>query len=212
MTVAQDLPGYETGRSVAPRNIFHGPSKHTIEQGILIDGDNSIDGGHTGYTYILRPGSLMALITASKKWVPCKRTAVTRDTETSSADDSTTVLNVTNAAFFAVGDSISVGSFTGLTITAISYTSNTITVDDAINADDGDAVVTTDGSQTCRGILLDEVKLRNAENTAAADKNGHLLIAGGLVDADQLLGDSTAIRADSSAQLSHIVFGDNHGR
>lgn len=199
------LPGFEVGRSVEPREVVL-TDAGSIRVPIVVDGDISIDGANTGFTYEIRAGWLMGR-TASGRWCPCKRT---RTNGASGGSSSTATVH--NAAAFRVGDAIDIGATTNRNITAVNYAANTITFDgSAVSWSDGAAVAARDGSQTCRGVLLDFVRLRNADNTQSAHKSAGLLIQGA-VKVERLLGDVTAIRADSNAKLAGIRFSDDHGQ
>lgn len=100
---ASRLPGYSSRGSWTPRQIkwLPGQEVHCPET-VLIDGTNSIDGGNTGYTDELRPGWLLAMITATKKFVPVKRTAA------NGAGAAATALIVDNAAAFKTSETITI--------------------------------------------------------------------------------------------------------
>lgn len=186
-------PGYETGRSMTTREIAYGASPLEIKPGgITLNGTIGIDGGNTGYTNEIRSGWALGRITATGLYVPCKRTQVNATGATGTA------FVVDNAAAFIVGDAIDVGADTNLTITAINYGTNTITVGSSFTWADNEAVVARDGSQTCRGFLYEFRKLRNDSNDAAANKEGNMVVGGELNQA-QLLGDIAAILADATS-------------
>ena len=76
------LGGTRAGRTITPRNIlkrtgddFYLPGPLVLDAGSATY-KRSVDGKNTSYTNELRAGCIMAQITASKKWVPCKRTTV----------------------------------------------------------------------------------------------------------------------------------------
>lgn len=205
------LPGVETGFTAAPREILLSTSG-VITIPIVVDGDKSVDGHSPSETYDVRPGWLMGRVTAIGRWTPCKRTralASSSGGESSSGGDFT-VVPVDDASAFRIGDVVSVGADANLTITDIDYDQDQITVDEPIAFAADEVVAAQDGSQTCRGILLDFVRLRNEDNTAGVHKSATLLVAG-LVDVDKLLGDAPTIRLDTSAKLSGIRFSDEHG-
>jgi hypothetical protein len=203
-------PGIQDLESQTPRDIY-ASRVGAVEIGVIVDGTNGADGGATN-TYDWRAGIFMAIVTSTSEWLPCKRTTVAGDTESSSAVDNETVINVDSALAFIVGDTITAGVHTSLVITAVDYTNNEITVDNNVNLVDGDDVFATTpaGSQTARGILAAGVRARNAKNTAAADVQALVSIAG-VIDTDMLLHDATAIRADTAAKLGGFQFDDDHG-
>lgn len=193
------IPKYESLRTYTPREFFYSLEKQKIKPGgILLDGTNGIDGGNTGYTYDLRAGWLMGQITASGKYVPLKRTRVKTGTT-----GTVTALTVDNAAAFIAGDVITVGADTGLTVSAVDYTTNTLTISSTAVVD-GEAVFAEDGSKTCRGILFEFARLRNYDNSAAADKIA-MLLTGGVINTAGLLGDWAALLAST---LSNHFLGD----
>ncbi|QDU60006.1 hypothetical protein Pan216_08430 [Planctomycetes bacterium Pan216] len=204
----RSLPGYETIHTLESPDILL--SHLGAVRVPIIVGKESRDGGLVGYEHEIRAGWLMGQVTASKLWSPCKRTTLAAD-ESSSSGEGTSLLTVVTAAPFVVGDVITVGSQTGLSVTAVDYDANSLTVDEAIDVEENDAVFAEDGSATCRGILLDSVSLRNDDNTVDVHKSSGLLIQG-VVRTSLLLGDLDAIRADSSAKLSGVRFSDEHGQ
>jgi hypothetical protein len=187
------LPGYETGRTITPREIAFGSDNLEIfPGGVVINGTIGIDGANTNFTNEIRAGWALGRITSTGKYVPCKRSQV------NGTSGSVTSIVVDNAAAFAVGDTITVGADTGKVITAINYGTNTITWSGAITVADNEEVFAEDGSGTCRGFLYEFVKLRNADNTAAQDKTGDVVVGGSLNQA-WLLGDIAAILAHAAS-------------
>jgi hypothetical protein len=198
------LPGYEAGFSSNPREVLYSQDA-AITLPILLDGTLSVDGKSPTQTYDLRAGWLVGRVTATGRWTPCKRTQVNQ------AGATGTAFVVDNAAAFRVGDVISVGNDINKTISAVDYTTNTITVGgSAFTFADNEAVAAEDGSQTCRGILLDFVRLRNGDNSASAHRPATLLVSG-LVRTSLVLGDLTAVRVDTAARLAGVRFSDEHG-
>lgn len=224
-------PGQRTGITNTPRNVFIGP--YSVLPGpITIDATYAIDGANTGRTDELRSGCLMARIN-SGLWVPLKLTRVAGGFSGSGSGNSGVSLNVDDARFFKVSDPITVkrgkagpgenqetgsGSDLNTTISAIDYTNNMITLADAAgNPSVGDYVFGRNalaGSGTCRGILLNTIRLLSNEpyNTTEYDTVGQIVYAG-LVDASQLLGDLAAVRADTLAHaIKGILFDDDQGK
>lgn len=159
---------------------------------IQIDATYAYDGSNTGYERTLRPGTLMARITATKLWVPCKRTQT-------NAGATSAAVTVDNAAFFKAGDKISVGADTNLTVSSVNYGTNTITLSGSITYADNEAVIGSEtvlaGSEICRGVLDEEVDLYDERTRDYVDKaSGRLLVEGQVVKT-QLLGDYDAITA-----------------
>lgn len=190
------VPGYESLRSFSPREFLYSTEKIKIKPGgILIDGTYGRDGGYNPI-YDIRAGWLMGRITSTGNYVPLKRTRV-------NGSATSTSLVVDNSYPFAAGDVISVGSDTGLTVSAVDYTTHTLTITSTTFLDN-EAVVAEDGSQTCRGILYEFVRLRNYLNTAAGDKISALL-TGGVINSAGLLGDWDSLLASG---LSNHYLGD----
>lgn len=207
--MGNQLPGWTSGLTVSDRKIMWAPTGKEIVTDVVLDGTYGIDGSNTGYTYDLRAGCLLAMSTVLKKYVPVKRTRTKTfaSSGTSSQAGDRSVVPVDNAAFFRVGDTISVVAPSGtvqssLTITAINYTTNQITVDEPIIFAADSAVYASGtnlaGMEIVRGILLDFVRLRTVDNTAAADVTARMLVNGG-VNYAMLLGDYAACRAWDTA-------------
>lgn len=200
-----EMPGQRTiDAGTTPREILlSGEGVITIPGPNLIDSTYAIDGSNTGRTDELRAGCLMGQITTTKQWVPMKRTTVA---ETGTV----TALVVTNAAFFKVGDVISVGADTAITITAIDYTTNTLTIaSTAVVA--GEAVIATTpaGAETARGILKESVRMLTGVPYDTTNRDvAACIITSGYVDDNMVLGDLAAARADTAARLSGFLWGD----
>lgn len=202
--MSSHLPGYEAGRTLSPREVLLS-AEGAIVVPIALDGVNGTDGANANVPFEIRAGWLLGQISASGLWVPCKRT------RTTGAGGTGTAITVINAAAFKVGEAIDVGNDTNQTIAAVNYGTNTITLAGSITWAASEAVVARDGTQTCRGILLDFVRLRNDDNSAPANKSASMLIQGA-VKASMVLGDLAAVRADTAAKLAGIRFSDEHGQ
>lgn len=202
-TDAGKLPGYETGRSVTPREIHHQEDFKLKPQGIALSGDAAIDGSNTGYTNEIRVGWVLGRISTGDyagMYVPCKRTRArvnaSGSSGTSSAAGDFSIVVVDNAAAFKVGDVITVGGDTDLTILNVNYVTNEIKVDEPITVTADEVVIAQDGSQTPVGILHNFRKLRNDENDAAANKSADMEIEGDYIKS-MLLGDVDSMIAAS---------------
>ena len=181
------LPGLTQGVTFTDRDpMLTRTGMVELPGGIVLDGTNGNDFANT-YTYDIRAGWPLGKITSSGLYVPCKRTTTT------AAGSASTSLAVTNAAAFKAGDSIVVGPNAAQAIVSIS--GNTITLTSAISWGKGDVVRANDGSETCRGYLLNFARLRNHDNSAAANIPAQLAI-GGWLNASYLLGDTDAIWSD----------------
>ncbi len=197
------LPGFGASQTSVPREVLYS-SEGAITGPIVLDGSVGIDGRSPTQTYDLRAGWLLGRVTATGRFVPCKRTTV------NNANGTGTSFVVTNSSAFRAGDVITVGSSSNLTISSVNYTSNSITVASSFTWTNGASVFAQDGSATCRGVLLDFARLRTPDNSASASKGASLLVQG-LVRTDIILGDLTAIRGDTAARLGGIRFSDEHG-
>jgi hypothetical protein len=133
------LGGTRVGRTVTPRNILmrSGDELH-LPGPLVLDGGTatyrrSVDGKNTNYTNELRRGWIMAQVTASKKWVPCKRTAVAAGGSGSGSGAGSATVAVVNSAAFIVGEICTIpvtgGQTTPITrtISSIDYTNDLIT-------------------------------------------------------------------------------------
>lgn len=201
--MSQNLPGFEKGRTQTPREVLLS-HEGMIQAPIVVDGLKGID-GRNAVSDEIRAGWLLGQVTSSRRWVPCKRT------QAANSGAASTTLVVDNSSAFRAAELIVVGVNPAQPIVSIDYTTDTITLTSAISWSISDVVRATDGSQTCRGILLDFVKLRNTENDAPAHQSAGLLIQGA-VQTPMILGDLLAIRADTGAKLGGIRFSDEHGQ
>lgn len=204
MAVNPATPGQRSGATVNPRDVLL--NDFSVATRGTIDSANAYDGGNTGFETEMRAGLPLAQITASKKWVPVKRTTA------NGAGSAATALIVTDARSFKVGETLRVGSNAGCTISAINYSSNTITLSATKSWASGDAVYCDSlaGSETTRAILNEHIVLRD-EDGVVRDKLFSKGIYFGVIDNSQILGDLAAIRADTGARLSGILWGDYQG-
>lgn len=229
------LGGTRAGRTITPRNIlkrtgddFYLPGPNVLDAGTSTY-RRSVDGKNTGYTNELRAGCIMAQITASKKWVPCKRTTVEAGGSGSGSGAGSTVIPVVDSRFFVVGETLTIpvtgGQTTPITrvISSIDYDNDLITVAGAAFQVNTGAVIYTstlsDGSTSAAGceipraILSQTVWTTNLEDPidAAAgtlyDKPIQLLYRG-YVNVDYILGDYAAARDATTNYLTGILWDD----
>jgi hypothetical protein len=203
MAINSSPPGQRSGLSVNPRDVL----LSTLVLYVMgqIDSANAYDGGNTGFETEIRPGMILARITSSKKWVPVKRTTATSGV-------TGTALVVADARAFKVGETLMVGANAGCVISAINYSTNTITLSASKTWTNG-AVVYCDslaGSETARAVLNEHIVLRDEDGTVR-DKNFSKAIYFGTIDNSQVLGDLAAIRADTGAFLGAIMWADRVG-
>jgi hypothetical protein len=173
----------------------------------VIDSELAYDGANVGYETEIRPGWIMAQVTASKKWVPCKRT------QAAGAGSTTASLVVDNAAAFKAGENLQIGSTTG-TIDSIDYSTNTITLTATKSWSDNDVVYSTSnaGAEIGRAVMpgVDAVDLYDPETRAVRDMQFEPLLKG-VLNVDMLLGDAAAIRAATN-KLGGFNFSDDLGQ
>lgn len=193
--------GFREARTVTHRDVLASP-EHVLYHHGMIDASEAYDGKNTGYEKELRPGTPLGQITASKQWVPCRRSAA------NGAGSSATALIVDDARTFKAGDDIAIGATSG-TISSVNYGTETITLTAAKTWSDGDAVYVNDGSQTARCILNQHINLYTPDRVLV-DRSFGNGIYHGLVKSAEILGDLTAIRAATNS-LSHIIWDDQQG-
>jgi hypothetical protein len=201
------LPGQIAGETYTPRRIVLSDHGLIYAPGGVIDANNAYDGSNTGYEFQIRVGTPMARITATKLWVPCKRTT------TNGAGSSSTTLVVHDARAFKAGDSIIIGSNSAVSISAINYATNTLTLASAETWSDTNAVHANDGSETCRGFLDEWVNLKDVHfDGQLRNKPFGKLVVEGYLDYAMVLGDLNAIRADTGAFIAGIRWNDQQGQ
>ena len=230
------LGGTRTGRTVTPRNVLMSsdlaaylPGPCVLDAGTATY-PRSNDGGNTSYEYELRAGWVMAQVTASKKWVPCKLTTIAAGGSGSGSGAGSAVIPVVDASAFYAGETISIQPRqTGVTmaritrtISSIDYANNLITVSgNAIQYGTGDEIyatafadgTTAAGAEIPRAVLAETVwtkDLDDAINAAAGtlyDKPIQLLRAG-YINADYALGDYAACRATTTNYLAGFQWSD----
>lgn len=189
------LPGYQAGQTITPRE-FLLTVEGTIELpgGVTLSGAASYDGGNTNYEKQIRAGCFLGKITSGGLYRPCPRTQVNATGATG------TSFVVDNAAFFKVGDVITVGSDTGLTISAINYSTNTITTSSFTYADN-EVVFCEDGSGTPVAVLASGVNLKLPDGSANVDKVARAFTECQVIQ-ESMLGDVAAIVALLTAASS----------
>lgn len=228
--------GTRSGRTITPRNIlmssdgaFYLPGPNILDAGTATY-PRSNDGGNTNYTYELRAGWVMAQVTATKKWVPCKLTTIVSGGSGSGSGSGSTTIPVQNAAAFYAGETISIQPRqTGVTmaritrvISSVDYTNNLIVVaGNAIQYGTGDEVyatafadgTTAAGAEIPRAILAETVWTKDLDdsiNAAAGtlyDKPVQLLREG-YINSDYALGDYSACRSTTTNYLAGFQWSD----
>ncbi|MCY2966292.1 MAG: hypothetical protein NT069_22110 [Planctomycetota bacterium] len=204
MAISKPIPGQRSGVSITPRDVLM--SSQVIYGRGTIDAANAYDGANTGKETEIRAGTIMARITASNLWVPCKRTQVNMTGAT------TTSVVVDDARAFKVGEVVTIGANTSITISAINYATNTLTVS-SITVVDNTAVFCTSlaGSDIARGVLNEFVMLKEEDGVARNQQFGNLILFG-MVNAGQILNSMAEIRAASGMFLNGIIWSDQVGQ
>ena len=201
------LPGRTVGRTVTGRTVLR-DTVRARHEAMIIDGTYSYDGANTSYPYELQARCQMAVITASGKYCPLKRTVLAADASTSDTE-----VVVDDARFFKAGDPIKVSDADADVVSSIDYDTNTITLVTGLSGDvsTDEVVIATGalaGAETAVGILDEFVDLEDAQTQVVGDRqSGKLIVQGFVLDA-MVLGDLAAARADTSNQLSLIHFQD----
>lgn len=196
------LPGVQVGFRAEPREVLLSNSG-VITIAIVVDADRSVDGRSPTEPFDLRPGWLLGRVAAAGRWTPCKRTRA-------AASGTAAVVPVDDASAFRPGDVVSVGADSDLVVVEVDYEQNELTVESSFTFASGEPVAAQDGSQTCRGILLDFVRLRDERLCTPTHKGAAALISG-FVNRATVLGDLAAVRLDSEAKLGGVRFSDEHG-
>ena len=122
-----------------------------------------------------------------------------------------TALVVDDARAFKVGDTITVGGDTGLAISAINYSTNTLTIPSTAVADND--VVFCDslaGSEIARGVLNEFVPLKDEDGVARDKLAAHIVIAG-YANPNNVLGDLASVLAATN-KLGFIQWADDAGQ
>ena len=108
--------------TVRPVNILVDEVGVVFDRGEL-DSTVSYDGANVGNEYQIIEGAPLSLLTATKRLVPTKRSAVTATGGATSA-----VVPVLNAQYFKAGDVVTVGTNVNQTIASVNYANNQITL------------------------------------------------------------------------------------
>lgn len=229
------LGGTRVGRTVTPRNILmrSGDELH-LPGPLVLDGGTatyrrSVDGKNTNYTNELRRGWIMAQVTASKKWVPCKRTAVAAGGSGSGSGAGSATVAVVNSAAFIVGEICTIpvtgGQTTPITrtISSIDYTNDLITFSGAdFQVNTGaeiyvstfsDGTTSAAGCEIPRAILDQDVwtnDLQDPVNAAAGTLYDKpiVLLCKGYLNEDYILGDFATCRATATNYLGGFLWAD----
>lgn len=115
----------------------------------------------------VKSGTVLGKITATGLYAPVKKSAAV---QTQVTGDNSVKVGTGEAAFFQVGDTISIGTITGKTITAINTATDTITISGTLGASVavGDVVKTADGLGTAVAVLFNGTNLKAGNDAEAA--------------------------------------------
>ena len=195
--------GVQVGRTVTPRKILLDTDFHAIIDGILDSA--AYDGGQaSGYESYIRGGWILGFNSTTKRWTLCKQS-------TTSTTGSVTSAVVANSYPFKVGDVITIGGDTDITLTGVNYSTHTLTWSGSKTIASGEAVIAQDGSQIARGILLnDEIELYDYEKRTLVNKPIKILARGSVFNSS-LLGDVSAIftQGNTNSMLYHRIIRDS---
>lgn len=205
MAVSKGVAGQRAGNTSTERNALFSVNG-VMTFGGTIDSANAYDGGNTGYETEIRAGTILAMVTSTKLWLPCKRTTVL------SGGGSVTTCVLTDARAFKNGDVIDING-DAITITGITYSTNTITWSGSTTIANGEAVTcvtSLPGSEIPRGILNEFIKLMD-EDGVNRNKEFSQGVYGGAIRGSLVLGDLTACRAATN-YLANITFASDIGQ
>lgn len=200
------VPGSASIREYVERNIYAGLDGATpgfLPGGGVIDANYAVDGKNGAYIYELRSGTPLAQITASGKWVPCKRTRVN-----GAVSDSDTIV-VDDSRAFKAGDTITVGNTTGIEILEVDYETDEIVTDVSdLDASDNAIVIASGalaGAETARCILDEYIDLYDQDARAPIDRTFGRGVVSAKLLSEAILGDLASIRAATN-YLNFIQF------
>jgi hypothetical protein len=151
-------PGYTTDVE------FLASRKNIVTKPVTLDADMFRTGQYTANKKIANSATPLGKVTASGLYGPVKKTTV----KTTAAIGATNV-ELTDARFFQVGDSVVIGTEASKAISAINYDTNTITVT-ALAAEQaaGVTVKANNGLETAECILFNTVDLTDGDAAVAA--------------------------------------------
>lgn len=202
-------PGQRDGVTTTPRNIVKSYTPPPRYIPVTLDATYCYDGSQaTGKERRMRAGIPLAKLSTGL-WVPVKRTRV------NGTSGAVTEVVVDDARFFEVGDVITIGSDTTISITAINYATNTLTIASTTVADNDQVFCEVAGIASARAILNEFVDMVDKDDNTARDRSiSHALIEG-YVDASMVLGDLDVIRNpdtnDGTHYIDGILFDDESG-
>jgi hypothetical protein len=209
-------PGVGTSRTHTPRQVLLGSTgaRH-LPVGKIIDGSKSRDPLNTGDLDVLRNGLPMGKITASGKYAPSVIGALTvaftasQTMVTVSAATATEISRRigSTGTFILTGPPAAAGTVADVTATysAVNTSTGVITITAITSANwiAGSLVRPTDGSQTIKGLLDEEVKVTDVDGTSQDTRLSKLLVSG-YVDASEILNypSDTSLKAWLKDQLN----------
>jgi len=215
------VSGQRTGYTASPRNIFYARGGEVYLPGQIMDGTNAYDGKNTSQTDEIRAGMILAQITSTKKWVPCRRTTIAAGGSGSGSGAGSLVIPVVDSRAFKAGEVITIeGTNLGTisrTIAAggVDYDNDLITVGGAafqyntgaaVYADPGGSLA---GAQIPRGILAETVRTLSPQPFDSTTRDTPcVVLAAGFMDVAMLLGDYAACRDTTTNYLGQFLWSD----
>jgi hypothetical protein len=173
-------------------NVLAGNDYACLPGGVVIDATASYDGAHTGFETTIRAGWLLAKVTSSNKYTPVKRT------QANGAGSAVAALIVDNAAAFKVGDAITVAATSATTVSAVNYSTNTITLAATKTWSDNAVVIGgAAGAETATCVLGEDVVLYDNDTMTNIDTTAGCVYIRGLLNSPVVRGDLAAVRAIS---------------
>lgn len=192
------MPGYKTRTVGTGRIILHAvedPQNLYLPGGVIIDASAADYRG----TKVLPAGVPLVRDAGTGLYVPFKATLA------NGAGTTSTTLIVDDASLFLVGDPIYVGA-TATTVSAINYTTNTITLAAAATWTDNSTVAPSNGYRAATdvaGILSDEFGVDLQPDGVDEDVPARMLIRG-RVKADAIIGGDVLFASIAAGEQPHM--------
>lgn len=221
------LPGVRATRTATHRIVFRqGDWDSMLSQGKIIDGSESRDAGNTGDLDVLRPGTLMGMITATGLFAPCFVGVLQSAYSSGGTSLSVTAAQAVEldrivgqsgtAELVAIGPPSAAGTVavTDIDHSAINTSTGAITVSDlGVDKVAGTLIARKDGRQTPLTVIPDGygVKVTDVDGASIDVPFDRLPIAG-VITASQLLPvwpSDTSLRAwirDAMSTYGKFVF------
>jgi len=197
------LPGYRSSREFSPRRVRRSDAGlKYLDGGVIINGTYSGDSGNTGYVDVLRPGKVMAKITATGKYVnPIvgKSNAaytgagtVTSLTVTAAvATEIARLIAAAGASFtgYLVGPPSAAGTVAATALTVSAASGTTLTISDIAVDKVTDSLIVRDDVSDGTWCLVDDDDfiLLSDQSGTRIDQAFRRPLIGGVIDASQII-------------------------